>query len=101
MVRGVIALFLQVAAPVLVFGAAGGNLVLFTSFGAQHGGGFVVLTMIFLLVSPWVFFIDEVRDIRGLKIAAIAVVVASYLLFLLLIPALLAWTIALAFGVAG
>ena len=101
MVRGVIALFLQVAAPVLVFGAAGGNLVLFTWFGAQHGGGFVVLTMIFLLVSPWVFFVDEVRDIRGLKIAAIVVVVASYLLFLLLIPALLAWTIALAFGVAG
>jgi hypothetical protein len=42
-----------------------------------------------VLGSPWVFFIDEVRHNIGLKIAAIVVVVASYLLFLLLIPVML------------
>jgi len=77
-----IILLLQIMVPVLLF---------FIGITSNiHSSGVPLLgTIICLLASPWVFRLRDVQDNDGLKIAAIAVVVASYLLFLLLIPILL------------
>jgi hypothetical protein len=80
--KAVTILLLQVTVPVLV-------LFLVIASDSRGAGLFILCTMIFLLASPLVFRLDEVQDNIGLRLAAIAVVVVSYLLLFLLIPVLI------------